>query len=222
WGKLLAGMQYILTRRGLLSLSVNQAGGFVRSHPSRPHPNMQLYFGAITYTTSGDGERPLMSPDPFPGFLSSIGQIRPTSRGELHVRSADPLQPVEIHPRYLSTEEDQKQMLEGVRLLRELGKAPALAKLIESETTPPPGDGDDELLDDIRNRASTVYHPSCTNSMGPDHSKAVVDHQCRAHGLGRLRVVDTSVFPTVTSGNTNAPTIMVAEKASDMILSDRE
>ena len=222
WGKLMAGMQYLLTRRGLLSLSVNQAGGFVRSHPSRPRPNMQMYFAAITSTTSGEGERPLMSPDPFPGFLNSIGQIRPTSRGQLHIRSNNPRDPVSIHPNYLSTEEDQTQMLEGVRMLRELGKMPALADLIEGETTDLPGDSDDELLDDIRNRVSTVFHPSCTCRMGPEPDSAVVDNHCQVYGTSGLRVVDTSVFPTVTSGNTNAPTIMVAEKAADLILNTRE
>ena len=219
WGKMLAGLRYLLFRDGLLSLSVNQSGGFLRSHPSRPRPNIQLYFAAITYTTSPPGERPLMRPDPYPGFLNSIGQMRPTSRGHLRIDSPDPFAPVRIQPNYLSSDEDITQMLEGARLLRQLASAPALAEIIDHEIRPGPSvQSDDELIADIRERADTVYHPSCTCMMGPDSRTAVVDAKCRVYGLDRLRVVDTSIFPTVTSGNTNGPTIMAAEKAADMIL----
>ena len=220
WGKMLAGIQYLLFRNGLLSLSVNQSGGFLRSHPSRTRPNLQMYFAAITYTTAPAGERPLMRPDPYPGFLNSIGPTRPSSRGHLQIDSADPLAPVKINPNYLSTDEDLTQMLEGAHLLRQLAKTPALAEIIEKEITPGPAvQSDDELITDIRQRADTVFHPSCTCTMGPDAKTAVVDAKCRVYGVDRLRVVDTSIFPTLTSGNTNAPTIMVAEKAADMILS---
>lgn len=221
WGKLQAGLQYLLLRNGLLSLSVNQAGGFVRSHPSRARPNMQMYFAAITYTRAPPGERPLLQPDPYSGFLNSIGLTRPTSRGYLQIDSADPLTPVKIQPNYLSTQDDITQMLEGARLLRELGSMPALSEIIESETKPGAAvQSDEEFIEDIRNRADTVFHPSCTCMMGPDPATAVVDARCRVYGVGQLRVVDTSIFPVLTSGNTNGPTIMVAEKAADMILSD--
>lgn len=219
WGKMLAGMQYLLLRKGLLSLSVNQSGGFLRSHPTRLRPNIQMYFAAITYTTSKPGERPLMRPDPYPGFLNSIGPTRPGSRGHLQIVSADPSVPVKIVPNYLSCEDDVTQMLEGARLLRQLASAPALAELIEQEMTPGSEiQSDDELIADIRQRADTVFHPSSTCMMGPDAKTAVVDNECRVYGVDRLRVVDTSIFPTLTSGNTNAPTIMVAEKAADLIL----
>jgi choline dehydrogenase len=218
-GKLLAGLQYLLFRNGLLSLSINQAGGFVRSHPSRPRPNMQMYFAAMTYTRSPPGKRPLMQPDPFPGFLNSIGLTRPGSRGYLQIESVDPMAPVKIYPNYLSNDDDITQMLEGARLLRQLASMPALADLIESEITPGQAvQSDEQFIEDIRQRADTVFHPSCTCMMGPDATTAVVDAKCRVYGVDRLRVVDTSIFPTVTSGNTNAPTIMVAEKAADMIL----
>ena len=112
-------------------------------------------------------------------------------------------------------------MLEGARLLRKLGTMPALAEIIDSETRPGPAiQSDEEFIEDIRQRADTVFHPSCTCMMGPDAKTAVVDAQCRVYGVDRLRVVDTSIFPTVTSGNTNAPTMMVAEKGADMILAD--
>ena len=113
-------------------------------------------------------------------------------------------------------------MLEGARLLRQLASKPALREIIESETKPGAAvQTDDEFIEDIRSRADTVFHPSCTCMMGPDPQHAVVDAQCRVYGVERLRVVDTSIFPTVTSGNTNGPTIMAAEKAADMILADR-
>jgi choline dehydrogenase len=178
-----------------------------------------MYIAAMTYTTATKGKRPLMKPDNFPGFLNSIGQMQPTSRGHLKIKSSNPLDAVEIHPNYLSTEEDITQMLEGVRLLRALGQTPALKSIIEEEITPGPGiQSDDAFIADIRQRSGTVFHPSCTCTMGPDPSRAVVNADCQVYGVAGLRVVDTSVFPTVTSGNTNAPTIMVAEKAADIIL----
>lgn len=221
WGKLFAGLQYILTRRGILSLSVNQAGGFVKSSPQRPRPNLQLYFAAITYTTAPPGERPLMAPDPYPGLLNCIGQLRPKSRGWLKINSSDPFKPPSIMPNYLSEQEDIKEMLEGVRLLRQMAQTPALSRVIKEEITPGLTiDSDDELIDDIRQRSSTVFHPTSTCMMGPDSSKAVVNAECKVYGVKHLRIVDASIFPTVTSGNTNAPTIMVAEKAADMILNN--
>ena len=219
WGKAMAGIQYLLTRRGILSLSVNQAGGFVKSNPQRPRPNIQLYFAAITYTTTPPGERPLMAPDPYPGLLNSISQLRPKSRGFVEISSADAFQAPRIMPNYLSAEEDVIEMLEGVRLLRKMAKAPALDKVIESEITPGTHiDSDEDLIHDIRQRSATVFHPTSTCMMGADSNTAVVDKDCQVYGVDHLRVVDASVFPTVISGNTNAPTIMVAEKISDSIL----
>ena len=122
-------------------------------------------------------------------------------------------------PNYLSEQEDVDEMLEGARLLRELAKTPALRKVIKQEITPGPDiNSDDELIDDIRQRSSTVFHPTSTCMMGPDSTKAVVNAECKVYGVRQLRVVDASIFPAVTSGNTNAPTIMVAEKAADLIL----
>jgi len=219
WGKLLAGMQYLLFRRGVLSISINQAGGFVKSHPQRTRPNLQLYFAPMTYTTAPPGKRPLMRPDPYPGFLNSIGQLRPQSRGYLQIDSTDPFIHPKIYPRYLSAEADIVEMLEGIRLLRAMAQTPALSAIIEQELTPGLNiDSDDELIDDIKQRSTTIFHPTSTCMMGADAKHAVVDSFCRVYGIKNLRVVDASIFPTVTSGNTNAPTIMVAEKAADLIL----
>jgi len=223
WGKMLAGMQYVLFRKGMLSLSINQAGGFIKSHPSRPRPNMQTYFNPMSYTAAPPGKRPLMQPDPYPGFVNSIGQIQPLSRGHLQIGSADPSEAVKIYPNYLSHEEDVTQMLEGVRLLRKLASQPTLAEIIEEEITPGVEvQSDADLIADIRARSSTVFHPTSTCMMGADRKTAVVDNQCRVYGTQQLRVVDASVFPTIISGNTNAAVMMVAEKAADLILGKQE
>jgi len=221
YGKLWHGLRYVLTRRGPLSLGVNQAGGFVRSRPGLAHPNMQLFFSPVSYTKAPPGKRPLMNPDPFPGFLLGLQPTRPTSRGHLEIRSADPSEAPAIHPNYLATDIDIQEMLEGARLMRRFAEAPSLARLIEAELLPGPHvRSEDDLIADIRNRAGTVFHPVSTCRMGPDASRDVVDARLRVHGMGGLRVVDASIFPTLTSGNTNAPAIMVGEKGADMILED--
>ena len=219
-GKLWHGLRYVLSRGGPLSLGVNQAGGFIKSNPSTPRPNIQLYFSPVSYTKAPAGKRPLMNPDPFSGFLTGAQPTRPTSRGFIEIKSANPLVSPLIQPNYLSTEIDVQEILEGTRLLRKLAKSPPLAKIIESEIHPGQNvQTDDELMAYIRETAGTVYHPVSTCKMGPNASSDVVDNQLRVHGLYGLRVVDASIFPTVTSGNTNAPTIMVGEKAADIILS---
>ena len=221
WGKLFQGIRYVLTRRGPLSLSVNQAGGFVKSTPDTPRPNMQLYFSPVSYTKAPKGKRPLMPPDPFPGFLLGMQPTRPTSRGQITLRSGDPFDTPEIHPNSLSTNHDLTEMIEGCRLMRQIAGSPALQEIIEEEISPGPGvQSDADMLEDVRNRCSTVFHPVSTCRMGPDETDNVVDHRLKVYGIEGLRIVDASIFPTVTSGNTNAPAIMVGEKGADMILED--
>ena len=220
-GKLWHGMRYILTRGGPLSLGVNQGGGFVRTRPGLNRPNMQLFFSPVSYTKAPPGRRPLMNPDPFSGFLTGAQPTRPTSRGFLEIISANPFEAPAIHPNYLSTEFDRQEMIEGMRFLRKLAEAPALADIIESEIAPGKNvQTDEEFISDIRARASSVFHPVSTCRMGPDPERDVVDQRLRTYGLKNLRVVDASIFPTITSGNTNAPAIMVAEKGADFILQD--
>ncbi|MCC7273563.1 MAG: GMC family oxidoreductase N-terminal domain-containing protein [Alphaproteobacteria bacterium] len=220
-GRLRVALAYLAARRGPLAISVNQGGGFVRSRPGLDRPNMQLYFSPLSYTRTPPGKRPLMSPDPFPGFLLSAQPCRPTSRGHLEIRSADPDAPPAIHPNSLATAHDLDELVEGSRFLRRLAATPALAAVIESEMQPgAAAESEDELRRDIRRRASSVFHPVATCRMAPDARDGVVDHRLRVHGIAGLRVVDASVFPSVTSGNTNAPTIMVAEKGADLILQD--
>ncbi len=218
-GRIAIALRYALTRRGPLAMSVNQAGGFVRSRDGLARPDMQLYFSPLSYTRAMPGKRALMRPDPFPGFLVSAQPCRPTSRGYLEIASADPLAPPRIVPNALATAEDMAAMLAGSRLLRRLAAAPSLAAVIERELEPGPGvDSDEALIEDVRRRASTVFHPVGTCRMGPDPAASVVGPDLKVHGLAGLRVIDASVFPAVTSGNTNAPTMMVAEKGAAMVL----
>ena len=220
-GKVKAAMRYAFTRRGPLSMSVNQGGGFVRSDPSQPVPNLQLYFNPVSYTRTPLTDRKLLSPDPFSAFLISFNACRPTSRGELHIASTDPTVAPSIRPNYLSTQRDLDEARAGCRLLRRIAATRPLADVITGELYPgPKAVSDDDLLEDFRQRADTVYHPTCTARMGTDPADSVVDMRLRAHGLENLRIIDASVFPTVTSGNTNAPTVMVAEKGAAMLLED--
>lgn len=220
-GKLWQGLRYVLTRGGPLSLGVNQGGGFIRSRAGLSRPNMQLFFSPVSYTKAPPRKRPLMNPDPFSGFLLGTQPMQPTSRGHLAIRSANPAQAPEIHPNYLSTELDMQEMLEGIYFMRKLAAAPAFQEIIESEIAPGPQAQDDAaFIDYIREKAGTVFHPIGTCKMGPDPKTDVVDARLKVHGIAGLRVVDASIFPTLTSGNTNAPAIMVGEKGADMILQD--
>jgi choline dehydrogenase len=219
WGKVLHGLRYLLTRGGPLSLGVNQAGGFVRTNDQVTRPNMQLYFSPASYTKAPPGERPLMNPDSFSGFYISASPTRPTSAGHLELRSGDPSVYPAIHPNYLSTDHDIEEMLEGYQFLRRLGATPALREIIEKELLPGLIVVDKEqMLADIRERSGTVFHPVSTCRMAPKAESGVVDPKLKVYGVEKLRVVDASAFPTLVSGNTNAPVIMLAEKAADIIL----
>ncbi len=220
-GRLRVGIKYVLRRTGPLSISLNHAGGFVRSAPDLPRPDLQLYFSPLTYSRAPAGKRPLMRPDPFPGLQIGCNPCRPTSRGHLAIRPNDPEGPPEIHPRYLDTEEDWQASVAGIHLIRRIAAAPSLAGVLEEELAPGPASEDDDAIRDyIRETAWTVFHPCGTCRMGTDPGRSVVDPRLRVHGLDGLRVVDASVFPNITSGNINAPVIMLAEKAADMILAD--
>jgi choline dehydrogenase len=221
WGKLRVGLQYLLTRHGPLSLSVNQGGGFFRSRPGLNHPDIQLYFSPLTYERALPGKRALMRPDPFPGFCLSVSPCRPTSRGHVRIRSSDPQEKPLIYPNTLSTDADAADLLAGARFMRRLAATPSLASIIAAELKPGPAvQSDDALLADIRARSYSVFHPVGTCRMGPEPAGAVVDHRLRIHGLTGLRVIDASIFPTITSGNTNAPAIMVGERGADLVLED--
>ena len=219
FGKLRAGLTYLATRKGPLSISVNQCGGLLRSHPDAPRPDLQLYYNPVTYYGAGSGANRHYEMDAFSGFILCFQPCRPTSRGEIAIRSADPMAAPRIAPNYMSTAEDDALAIAGGRLMRQFENTKAYRSLIAERIPPLLADmSDADILADFRARASTVYHPTSTCRMGSHVGEAVVDQQLRVHGIDGLRVVDASVFPTVTSANTNAPTIMVAQKAADYIL----
>jgi choline dehydrogenase len=220
-GKLRAALRYLATRGGPLAMSINQSGGFVKSDPGQPEPNLQLYFSPMSYDSAQWPVRRLMNPNPFPGFVTSFNPCRPSSRGRIEIRSADPLEPPRIFTDSISTEHDLAEAVAGARLLREIAATAPLADVIaEPRAGRAAGTSDAKLLQDFRARASTCFHPAGTCSMGADPATSVVDARLRVHGISALRVVDASIFPTLTSGNTNTPTIMVAEKAADMIMAE--
>lgn len=217
WGQAKAGLSYILGKRGPLALSVNQGGGFFRSEPELDKPDLQFYFNPLSYSIPKNSAK--ICPDPYSGFLTAFNTCRPTSRGSVTITSANFLQPPRIQPHYLSTREDQEAALAGCRFTRKISQAHAIRKITKAEVKPGPNIQDDaELLAYFKDHAHSIYHQCGTCAMGQDRKTSVVDPQLRVHGLRGLRVADISIFPNITSGNTNAPTMMVAEKAASMIL----
>jgi choline dehydrogenase len=212
WRMARMGLRYALLRKGPLSVSAGYAGGFWRTRPELKRPDVQTHF--LTFSLDRMGEKL----HPFPGFTASICQLRPTSRGSVHIRSADPREAPAIRYNYLATEHDRRTMLDGMRLLRRILEQPAIRPYIASEHLPGAQvRSDDEWLAYMRETGTTIYHPTCTAKMGmgPD---AVVDSHLRVKGLAGLRVVDASVMPAVVSGNTNAAVIAIAERAADLVV----
>ena len=213
-GRIGLGLRYALFRKGPLAYSSALAGLFTAVLPGSASPDIQFHFVNL----STDGAR--FSPHAFSGATFSMCQLRPESRGTITLRSAKAGDDPVIRANYLSAETDRQCMVEGLKFSRRLAQTDALKDYITEEYKPGPHvKGDDDLLDYIRSTAGTIFHPSGTCKMGSD-KLAVVDDRLRVHGIANLRVVDCSIMPTLISGNTNAPTIMIAEKASDIILQD--
>lgn len=223
WPALLwSGMRYTLMRSGPLAASINHGGAFVRTRPDLSRPDQQIYFVPATYGNTGSAAKPeTLSIDPFPGVSVNVSPCRPTSRGHLEIVSRDPGRAPAIHPNYLSTQEDVDDALNGARFVRRLASTPAMTALISEELTPWPVDDDDAAAElRLRQTGRTTYHPTSTCMMGKDPQNSVVDARLRVHGIRGLRVVDASIMPRMISGNTNACTIMIAEKGADLILED--
>ena len=219
WGKLRAGLKYVLGGGGPLAKSINHGGGFFRTSATLDRPNMQLYMQAFSTLIPRDNERPVLSPDPFSGLSLGLSNCRPTSRGHIRISTPDPLAHPTIVANAFSTNHDVEEMLAAVKFLRKLAAQPSMAGVIAEELRPGPDCTSDEaLIADFRARSGTVYHPSCTCKMGPDAASSVVDPKLRVHGVAGLRVVDASAFPTLIAGNTNAPAIMLGWKGAEMIL----
>ena len=214
-----AGLTYLLSRKGPLSLGVNQCGGFVRARADSAAPDCQLYFNPLSYTSVGDFPKPKVTIDPFSGFILSQQPTRPSSRGRIDALSPDIRVPPRIAPNSLSTQKDADEAVAGGRLLQRFLATKAMQALIEAPVGPSlAAMGEAALLADFRSRASTVFHPCGTCRMGQNPAESVVSPELKVHGVEGLSVVDASVFPSITSGNINAPTLMVAYKGADMIL----
>ncbi|MEJ2343878.1 MAG: choline dehydrogenase [Gammaproteobacteria bacterium] len=210
------GLQYVLHQTGPIATGINHAYIFTRTDAAVERPDIQFHFGTISSDVPGGPVHP------FSGFTSSVCQLRPTSRGFVAIASRDPLAAPSIQPNYLDTVEDQTTMVEGFKVARRVADAPALREFITAEIAP--GDqatSDEQILAFIREKSTTIFHPAGTCKMGTDPA-SVVDARLRVRGIQGLRVVDASIMPTIISGNTNGPVIMIAEKAADMILADRD
>ena len=206
--------QYVLTRRGPMTMAPSQLGAFVKSDAARETPNLQYHIQPLTLPKFGE---PL---DPFPAFTASVANIRPTSRGSVRIMSPDPAAHPEIKPNYLSTAEDRHVAAEAIRVTRNIVSMPALARYRPEEFRPGlEFKSEEELAKAAGDISTTIFHPVGTAKMGSDET-AVVDPRLRVRGLDGLRIADASVMPTITSGNTNAPTLMIAEKAAAMVLED--
>jgi choline dehydrogenase len=211
WGKFLMGAEFALKRTGPLTVSAGTAGLFARVLPGSETPDVQYHF--LPFSSS----KTMMELHPFPGMTISACQLRPESRGSITLASPDPRAKALIQANYLATETDRRCMIEGIKLGRRLAATKALGAFVESELVPGAEAASDEaILDFIRQTGGTIYHPSGTCRMGGD-AASVVDPELRVRGIAGLRVADASVMPTVVSGNTNAPCIMIGEKCADLM-----
>ena len=214
-GRIGMGVRYALFRRGPLAMAPSHFGAFTRSDPSRSTPNLEYHIQPLSLDKFGE---PL---HPFPAFTASVANLRPESRGTVRIKTPDPAVYPAIRPNYLSHPADQQVAVDAIKLTRRICADPALARFYPEEFLPGPvAQTDDELRTAVGEVGTTIFHPVGTCKMGSD-DQAVVDARLRVRGVEGLRVVDASVMPTITSGNTNSPTIMIAEKAADMIRADR-
>ena len=215
--KATVAVRYLVTRSGPMAMAASLGAGFVKSRDDLEEPDLQFHVQPFSKTDMSNPD-----PDRFSAFTVSVLQLRPESVGEIRLCSRRSEDPPAIHPNYLAASKDQETIVEGIRVARRLSRIEPLKSLITVEHAPGPDVADedyDALLEWARDTATTIYHPTGTCKMGPDPF-AVVDERLRVHGIAGLRVADCSIMPRIVSGNTNAPAIMIAEKASDMILAD--
>jgi choline dehydrogenase len=213
-GKMRIGLQYALFQSGPMSMAPSQLGAFARSDDSQPTPNLQYHVQPLSLEKFGD---PLHG---FPAFTASVCNLRPTSRGHVRIASQDSYAPPKITPNYLSTPEDRKVAAQSLALTRRIAAAPALARYRPEEFKPGVHySTEEELAEAAGLIGTTIFHPVGTCKMGGRNDPlAVVDSELRVKGVDRLRVVDASIMPYITSGNTNSPTLMIAEKTAARIL----
>ena len=206
------GLEFVLSHSGPMAMAPSQLGIFTKSDARFATPNLEYHVQPLSLAAFG-GDL-----DPFPAFTASVANVRPESRGTVHIRSRDPAEAPAIHPNFLSTESDRIVAVESVRLTRRIIEQPAMARYSPSEFRPGPSiQADADIVRAVGDISTTIFHPVGTAAMGSG-PEAVVDHELRVHGVDGLRVADASIMPTITSGNTNAPSIMIGEKAAAMIL----
>lgn len=220
FGQMGMGLEWLLHRTGPLAVGINQGGCFMRAlkdaegRPVAATPDIQFHVATLSADMAGGKVHP------YSGFTMSVCQLRPESRGHVRIRSLDAAEPPEMQPNYLSTELDRATTVAGVKAARAIADSPAMRPYVKREVKPGPGAvSDAELLEFCRNNGATIFHPTGTCRMGSD-ALAVVDARLRVHGVAGLRVIDCSAMPTLVSGNTNAPAVMMAEKAVDLIRED--
>ncbi|WP_225032731.1 GMC family oxidoreductase [Paraburkholderia sp. XV] len=219
-GKIKLGLQYMLTRKGPLAMSVNQAGGFFKSSEKEALPNLQLYFNPLSYRIPKSNKASL-EPEPYSGFLLCFNPCRPSSRGSIQIASDRAEDAAKIRINALTTQKDIDEAIEGCELVRKIMSTAALKDITVEEISPGPQVQDrDAFLKYFREQSGSIYHLCGSCAMGRDDGNSVVDERLRVHGMSGLRIVDASIFPNITSGNINAPTMMVAEKGAEMILED--
>lgn len=219
FGQAKLGVQWLVSRSGPLAVGINQGGCFMQAIPNESNrPDMQFHVATLSADMAGGKVHP------FSGFTLSVCQLRPTSRGHIRIKSSDPFEPPEMQPNYLSTDLDRQTNIAAVRVARAIAQSRAMTPLVKREIKPGiDQQSDDAILEYCRNNGATIFHPSGTCMMGPDPDQgAVVDARLRVYGVTGLRVVDCSVMPTLVSGNTNAPAVMMAEKLSEMMLEDAQ
>jgi choline dehydrogenase len=215
WSRsMLAGMQYMFGRKGILAIGAGYAGAFLKTDSKLASPDVQIHLIIFSAEKLGAGLHP------FPGFTMSVCQLRPHSRGTVRIKSPDPMAAPAIQPNYLTAQLDRDTMVAGMKQMRQIMAQPAMASHVAEERNPGPACVTDaDWLAYLRNTGTTIFHPTSTCRMGSD-PKAVVDERLRVRGFDGLRVADGAIMPTVVSGNTNAAIIMIGEKAADMILQD--
>jgi choline dehydrogenase len=214
-GRMRIGLRWILRKEGPVAAGIQLGGMFARALPQSKRPDVQFHFGTISADMTAG------KPHDFSGFTISVCQLRPTSRGDVRLRSRDAREAPAIRFNYLATEEDRTTMLAGAKLTRKIASSRSLSPYIAEEYRPGSAvASDEEMLEFIRNFSTTIFHPVGTCRMGSD-ADAVVDTRLRVRGVTGLRVADASIMPLVLSGNTNAGAIVIGEKAADMIREDR-
>ena len=209
------GLQYILTRRGPMTMAASLGAAFLKTDPALETPDIQFHIQPWSADSPGEGVHP------FSAFTASVCQLRPESRGHIELVSADPKVKPKLHPNYLATPTDQKTIVEGIKIALKVADQEPLKSKISAHFRPDSSDlNDDQILDWARSNSTTIYHQTGTCKMGQD-PLAVVDARLRVHGVEGLRVADCSIMPEIVSGNTNAPAIMIGEKLSQMVLEDQ-